>query len=201
VKKLLSIFFSISITAILLGSISVQPVFAGNGQDPGQIFLCNANLDGSQQVPPEVTNASGSATLSFDTSSSVLNWNLVFSDLSSSNFANHMHGPAPVGINAPVQVPLAVGSPSIGNTVLTVAQQTDLLAGLWYINIHTEVHPPGEIRGQITCGTQVAGELLPIMSSALVIAGVSTIAIWMIPTVLGLAGAGVYLVKYRANRD
>jgi len=46
----------------------------------------------------------------------------------------------------------------------------------------------------------VAGELLPIMSSALVIAGVSTIAIWMIPTVLGLAGAGVYLVKFRANR-
>ncbi len=44
---------------------------------------------------------------------------------------------------------------------------------------------------------QVAGELLPIMSSALVIAGVSTIAIWMIPTVLGLAGVGVYLVKFR----
>ena len=47
-----------------------------------------------------------------------------------------------------------------------------------------------------TC-REVAGELLPIMSSALVIAGVSTIAIWMIPTVLGLAGAGVYLVKFR----
>ena len=45
--------------------------------------------------------------------------------------------------------------------------------------------------------TPVAGELLPIMSSALVIAGVSTIAIWMIPTVLGLAGVGVYLVKFR----
>ena len=46
---------------------------------------------------------------------------------------------------------------------------------------------------------QVAGELLPIMSSALVIAGVSTIAIWMVPTVLGLAGAGVYLVKFRKH--
>jgi hypothetical protein len=47
----------------------------------------------------------------------------------------------------------------------------------------------------------VAGELLPIMSSALVIAGVSTIAVWMIPTVLGLAGAGGYLIKFRANRE
>jgi hypothetical protein len=35
------------------------------------------------------------------------------------------------------------------------------------------------------------------MSSALVIAGVSTIAVWTIPAVLGLAGAGVYLVKFR----
>jgi len=46
-------------------------------------------------------------------------------------------------------------------------------------------------------GECVSGELLPIMSSALVIAGVSTIAIWMIPTVVGLAGIGVYLVKFR----
>jgi len=45
----------------------------------------------------------------------------------------------------------------------------------------------------------VAGELLPIMSSALIIAGVSTIAIWMVPAVVGLAGAGVYLIKFRAR--
>jgi hypothetical protein len=25
----------------------------------------------------------------------------------------------------------------------------DLLAGLWYVNIHTDEHPGGEIRGQI----------------------------------------------------
>ena len=50
-------------------------------------------------------------------------------------------------------------------------------------------------------GHPVAGELLPIMSSALVIAGVSTIAVWMVPAVAGLAGVGVYLIKFRANRD
>ena len=47
----------------------------------------------------------------------------------------------------------------------------------------------------------VAGELLPLDSSALMIAGLTSMSVWMIPTVLGLAGAGVYLVKYRANRD
>jgi len=44
---------------------------------------------------------------------------------------------------------------------------------------------------------QVAGELLPLDTSALMIAGLTSMTVWMIPTVLGLAGAGVYLVKFR----
>ena len=46
---------------------------------------------------------------------------------------------------------------------------------------------------------QVAGELLPLDSSALMIAGLTSSAVWMVPAVAGLAGAGVYLVKYRAR--
>jgi len=43
----------------------------------------------------------------------------------------------------------------------------------------------------------VAGELLPLDTSALMIAGLTSMKVWMIPTVLGLAGVGVYLVKFR----
>ena len=46
---------------------------------------------------------------------------------------------------------------------------------------------------------KVAGELLPSDSTALFLAGIQSMTVWMIPTVLGLAGAGVYLVKYRAR--
>jgi hypothetical protein len=46
----------------------------------------------------------------------------------------------------------------------------------------------------------VAGEILSVDSSALVIGGLSSM-IWMIPAVAGIAGAGVYLIKLRANRD
>jgi len=49
--------------------------------------------------------------------------------------------------------------------------------------------------------TQVAGELLPLDSTALFLAGIQSMSVWMVPTVLGLAGIGVYLVKFRANRD
>ena len=32
---------------------------------------------------------------------------------------------------------------------LTEAQAADLLAGKWYINVHTAANPGGEIRGQL----------------------------------------------------
>jgi len=44
----------------------------------------------------------------------------------------------------------------------------------------------------------VAGELLALDSSALVIAGLSGM-IWMVPAVAGVLGAGVYLIKFRKN--
>jgi hypothetical protein len=37
-----------------------------------------------------------------------------------------------------------------GSATLTDAQAVDLLAGRYYINIHTAANPPGEIRGQVT---------------------------------------------------
>ena len=47
----------------------------------------------------------------------------------------------------------------------------------------------------------VGGELLPIDSTALLLAGLQTSAIWMIPTLAGLAGAGFYIIKFRTNKE
>ena len=41
-------------------------------------------------------------------------------------------------------------SPFEGSATLTEAQATDLLAGKWYVNVHTEANKGGEIRGQVT---------------------------------------------------
>jgi len=43
----------------------------------------------------------------------------------------------------------------------------------------------------------VAGELLPLDSTALLIGGLTSMTVWMVPAVVGLAGVGVYLVKFR----
>jgi len=47
----------------------------------------------------------------------------------------------------------------------------------------------------------VGGEFLPIDSTALLLAGLQTSAIWIIPTLAGLAGAGFYLIKFRTNKE
>jgi len=47
----------------------------------------------------------------------------------------------------------------------------------------------------------VGGELLPIDSTALMVAGLSQSALWMIPTLAGIAGVGFYLVKFRTTKE
>jgi len=47
----------------------------------------------------------------------------------------------------------------------------------------------------------VADELLSLDSSVLVIAGLTSSMIWRIPAVAGIVGAGIYMVKFRANNN
>jgi hypothetical protein len=56
-----------------------------------------------------------------------------------------------LGKNGPVVVPITPNaSPFEGSATLTDAQATDLLAGRWYVNVHTKANKGGEIRGQVT---------------------------------------------------
>jgi len=54
---------------------------------------------------------------------------------------------------------------------------------------------------QLQTQHSVAGELLPIDSTALFLAGMQTSAIWLIPSVVGIAGVGFYLVRAKMNKD
>ena len=59
--------------------------------------------------------------------------------------------------------------------------------------------PVGDVCMDFVCepAPPVAGELLPLDSTALMIAGLTSMTVWMVPAVAGLAGVGVYLVKFR----
>jgi len=47
----------------------------------------------------------------------------------------------------------------------------------------------------------VGGDLIPIDSTALLLAGLQTSAIWMLPVLAGVAGTGFYLIKFRTNKE
>ena len=54
---------------------------------------------------------------------------------------------------------------------------------------------------QLQTDHSVAGELLSIDSTALMLAGLQTSALWLIPSVVGIAGVGFYLVRAKMNKD
>jgi hypothetical protein len=75
----------------------------------------------------------------------------MYSGISGPATGAHIHGPAEPGKNAGVVVPFAAAaSPIKGSKVLTEAQAKDLMAGKYYVNIHTAANQDGEIRGNIT---------------------------------------------------
>ena len=110
-----------------------------------------ATLDGKSEVPPNTSAGKGTADLEYDAASKKLSWKLTYSGLSGPATAAHFHGPAEAGKNAGVAVaiPNATTSPVEGSATLTDAQAADLVAGKYYINIHTATNPGGEIRGQV----------------------------------------------------
>ena len=63
----------------------------------------------------------------------------------------HFHA-APAGASAGVDlgIPGPWSSPYVGtNVAVDAAQEANLLAGDWYVNIHTSNFTGGEIRGQV----------------------------------------------------
>ncbi len=111
-------------------------------------------LSGSQQVPAVQTDGSGTADLTYDPTTRMLQWSISYSGLSGPVTMAHLHGPATAGKNAGVQVWLSkrgspAASPITGAAKLTVAQARLLRRGELYINVHTQTHPMGEIRGQV----------------------------------------------------
>lgn len=135
-------------TMLVTLTLGATIAFAG----PALADKMKAKLDGKAEVPANASAATGTADIDYDPATKKLSWKLSYSGLSGPATAAHFHGPAEAGKNAGVAVaiPNATSSPVEGSATLTDAQAADLMAGKYYVNIHTAANPGGEIRGQVT---------------------------------------------------
>ena len=118
----------------------------------GPAFAETMSFKADLKAGPGITSeGTGKLNATYDTDSRKLSWKGSVSGLTGNPTAAHFHGPAEARKNAGVAVaiPNAGTSPVAGSVTLTDAQAADLVAGKYYINIHTAANPGGEIRGQV----------------------------------------------------
>lgn len=109
-----------------------------------------ADLTAAMEVPPNTSKAAGSANMNYDTITKKLTYTITAAGLTGPATGAHFHGPADAGKNAAIVLPIPVSAAEMtGTATLTIAQEADLLAGKWYVNVHTDVNKSGEIRGQV----------------------------------------------------
>lgn len=106
-----------------------------------------AAIDGAQAATPSTGSGTGAFTLNdAETSLSI---NVSFGGLVSPQTAAHIHGPGAPGVSAGVRFGFPLGSPVVTAWAITAADVTSLKNGLLYVNVHSQLYPGGEIRGQI----------------------------------------------------
>lgn len=134
--------------SLALASFAV--LLAGTASAATEKF--HANLTAGAEVPATKSTGSGEATVSLDTATHEITYDVTFKGFASDVTAGHIHGPAGPGKNAGVVVPFEKSptSPVHGTAKLSTEQQQQLVSGMYYVNIHTKNNPSGAIRGQLT---------------------------------------------------
>ncbi|MGQ9486779.1 MAG: CHRD domain-containing protein [Armatimonadota bacterium] len=168
------------VTLMALVGLLALPSSAG-------LWYLQANLTGSQEVPPVSTSATGVLFGSYDDVTKTINLAISISGLSQGDVtASHIHR-APVGVNGPIIFNVGGGSSYavLGGQLIKVitgasfpaTEEANLLSGNTYFNVHTTAYPMGEIRGQITA--------LPVVPE---------------PATMAVLGTGIGLLALRRRR-
>lgn len=121
-------------------------------------YTASGTLSGDQEVPPVVTDTRGNFAIAYDVSKKLLQITVSVTPTPTVPVTvtmAHIHEGA-AGTNGPAIIPLW-NTPTFvtdtlsfgGEYTLTPQQESAMLAGNLYINVHTEGYPAGEVRGQI----------------------------------------------------
>jgi len=134
---------------VFLGTLAIGVSVAG-----AQMWYFDTPLMGAEEVPPSDSRATGRAMGTYDQSTNVLRIMVNATGFESDILFGHIHRGAR-GTNGPVVFHLMNMSGdsrawmSDETFVLSDEQETQFLSGLFYVNLHTQLHPGGAVRGQI----------------------------------------------------
>jgi CHRD domain-containing protein len=109
--------------------------------------------DGSQETPPNASPGTGTGDF-VRTSPTQLTYTYTWQNLIGMGTAAHIHK-APPGTPGPIVVPLSPPSGHSGSVSDVATADAALLddicanPGAYYLNVHSDVFPGGEIRGQL----------------------------------------------------
>ncbi|MEO6683585.1 MAG: CHRD domain-containing protein [Ginsengibacter sp.] len=115
---------------------------------PNKTTVFKAMLSGSNEVPGNPSQATGTSVLTFNKDTKMFSVVVIYTGMTP--VAGHIHK-AIAGQNGPVIFPFTslVSPISLTSPVLTDQQITALFADSMYVNLHSAAYPGGEIRGQL----------------------------------------------------
>ena len=138
------LFFYALLLFTVIGFVSCK-----DDDDPkSDIVTFTATINGASEVPSNASSAIGMGNFTYNKTTYILSGTVTFSGITPT--AAHIHKGA-VGVAGGVIFPLAslVSPNSFTSVALDATQRADLMANMYYVNIHSAAFPGGEIRGQL----------------------------------------------------
>jgi hypothetical protein len=143
---------------------AIAALTASAGLAVAATFSFTAELEGSNEVPPNDSPAVGGMNGTFDDQTNIFNFSWEISDTLEGTPAApgaHIHQGGP-DENGPIVFAMSMGEWDLEDTAsweVPTDLVDDLFSGNLYLNFHTTAYPGGEVRGQIVPTPGVAAIL------------------------------------------
>ena len=123
---------------------------------PADLLLAFTSLSGANEVPAVTSTASGSVVGAYDKTTKILSYNVSYTGITPTAWHIHKGAAGATGgvifdMGTKFSTPFAFSTPA-----LSAAQEADMVAGTYYVNVHSAKSPSGEIRGQLAVAASTA---------------------------------------------